>query len=459
MKKKTKPTNQERRLLDAAQGPHDHSMELCVIGCIMLDSSCFYQCQESGLTWAHFHNEDHRKIYRAIQSMAESRGSAKGIDVMTVGSELHRTIKRQEERIKLMQALSASSGATPTAANAIFYAREVVEFATRRLVVAEGQAIAHQAETVGIDSEEITAFGTRIAQLTNKDRLSRGSSFSDALVSEMRTIADEAEGKVDRSRQYVSTGLKAYDAVLDGGWMRGWPHMVGARPAMGKSSLITHALNNLRLSGGHGILVSLEMPREQIIRRQLEASSRVKLRRPELLSEMEEQRLTNAFSKLVNAKGDYWIRDSPRFDIMQLRAQIVEAIETWGSLDMVAIDYLQRVRIPGIKEQKDAWDLVIDQTAEIAKEFHIALVWLVQLNRDLEKRPDKAPIMSDFKGTGAIEEATYSLTGLWRPERYDPDTEHKGKAFLDVLKSKDSSPGTATVGWEGEFTRFYDLED
>ena len=232
--------------------------------------------------------------------------------------------------------------------------------------------------------------------------------------------------------------------------------VLAARPGMGKTSLALNIAEHVAVEAGLPVAVfSMEMPGAQLATRFLSSVGRIdqhKIRTGKLTDE-EWQRLTYALGKLHEAP--IFIDETPGLNPTDLRARCRRLHRQCGRLGLIVIDYLQLMTSLKESDNRSAELSEISRSVKsLAKELHVPIIALSQLNRSLEQRPNKRPVASDLRESGAIEQDADIIMFIYRDEIYNPDSPDKGMAELIISKHRNGSTGTIRMTFLGEFTRF-----
>jgi replicative DNA helicase len=266
---------------------------------------------------------------------------------------------------------------------------------------------------------------------------------------------DEWHANPDKIRG-LATGFADYDKIT-GGLRPGDLIVIAGRPSMGKSTLAVNmaeyaAINpNIRACVA---IFSMEMPSDQIITRMLASIGSVPLGslRSGRISDEDWVRITGATSQLSEAK--IFIDETPALTPTELRAR-ARRIKREHGLGLVVVDYLQLMQVPGTKENRATEIAEISRGLKVlAKELQVPVIALSQLNRSVEQREHKKPVMSDLRESGAIEQDADMILLIYRDEVYNKDTTRKGIAEIDVAKHRNGEIGTFLLTFQGQYTRF-----
>ena len=255
----------------------------------------------------------------------------------------------------------------------------------------------------------------------------------------------------------VATGYTDLDD-LTSGLQRSDLVIVAGRPSMGKTAFAINVAEHAAIKDGLPVAVfSMEMPGEQLAMRMMSSLGRIDQHkvRTGKLGDDDWPRLTSAVQMLSETK--MFIDDTPALTPGELRARCRRIAREHG-LGMVIVDYLQLMQVPGTKENRATEISEISRALKaMAKEMRVPVVALSQLNRSLEQRPNKRPVMSDLRESGAIEQDADVIVFIYRDEVYDEETDQKGIAEIIVAKQRNGPIGTVKLAFRGQFTRFENL--
>lgn len=298
----------------------------------------------------------------------------------------------------------------------------------------------------------------------------------DAAEAAQHIAVPRMQGETDASAETVSTGFSSIDRSLGGGYRLGQVYSIGGRPGTGKSSFAVGTAIRVAKKprrpdrpNRRGVAyVSIEMPQEQLAWRILAQLSGVEagLIRKNQLSYEDRQLVTDAID--VYSRLPIVVDDSSSQNPITMRASVRRMArrlkQRWpqDELGLVVIDHIHRVRVPGDKGEYEEVKAVSDACFRIARDFEVPVIALCQLNRRVESRPkdDRVPLMSDIRGAGAVEEDSFAVGMLHRPDVYTASSEHDGKAQLWWRKVReDGRLGPVDLMFQGETLRFVDDED
>jgi len=400
-----------------------------------------------------FYRADHRAIFQTILTLIEHD---KPPDAVTVSEQLER-----ESRLDAaggLEYLARLVEETPSAANVRAYARIVRDHAMLRQLIEIGGDIAASAH----DSE-----GRTVAELVDlaeqrvfeiADRGSSGPGFK-ALKAILPGAIDRLDvlSHSDADITGVSTGFAAMDEMT-AGLQRGELIVIAGRPSMGKTTLAVNIAENAAI--GHQVptaIFSMEMSAEQLTFRMIGSIGRVNqasLRRGKL-SDEDWSRIDSAVSMMSNAP--IFIDDSAGLSPTEVRAR-ARRLKREHGLGLIVIDYLQLMQVAGSVENRATEISEISRSLKaLAKELELPVIALSQLNRSVEQRVDKKPVMSDLRESGAIEQDADVIVFIYREEVYDKETARRGIADIIIGKQRNGPIGEFHLTFLGEFTKFENL--
>ncbi|MBV8784209.1 MAG: replicative DNA helicase [Gammaproteobacteria bacterium] len=439
-------------MLDAPTPPHSIEAEQALLGGLLLDPLAWDSVADA-VVEEDFYRPDHRLIFIAIGQLA---GDAKPCDVVTVSQQLERT--GQLEAAGGLAYLSSIARDTPTAANARSYADIVRERSLLRQLIRAGTDIAsavfkNDGETARelVDRAEQKVFEIAEGIFRKRD----GAVPVRALLPGVIDQIDEWHNNPDKLRG-LPTGFTDFDKIT-GGLRGGDLVIVAGRPSMGKTTLAVNMAEYAAVNPGTRASVaifSMEMPSEQVITRMLSSIGGVPLNnlRSGRISDEDWVRITSATSQLSEAK--IFIDETPALNPTELRAR-ARRVKREHGLDLVVVDYLQLMQVPGTQENRATEIAEISRGLKaLAKELQVPVIALSQLNRSVEQREHKRPVMSDLRESGSIEQDSDIILLIYREEVYDKNTTKKGVAEIDLAKHRNGEIGTFLLTFQGQFTRF-----
>ncbi|MFJ9633724.1 replicative DNA helicase [Streptomyces sp. NPDC101175] len=255
----------------------------------------------------------------------------------------------------------------------------------------------------------------------------------------------------------VPTGFIDLDALFCGGWAPGQLVVVGARPAMGKSTVALDFARAATIRYGIPTLFeSLEMGKDELADRTLSAEARIPLHHLKQGAATDDDMLRAARRASAIAAAPLWINDGALLSLPTLRARIRNLVRTQG-LRLVIVDYLQLMQAPRAENRQQAVAEISRNLKLIAKDFAVTVIVLCQLNRGPEQRTEKKPMVSDLRESGAIEQDADVVILLHREDAYEKESPRAGEADLIVGKHRGGPTATVTVAFQGHYSRFIDM--
>jgi replicative DNA helicase len=442
--------NRETSVTDAVRvPPHSVEAEQAVLGGLMLDNST-WDAVADRLTSDDFYRRDHQLIFAAI---AELAGRSEPCDAVTLAEFLERRSQGAETGGLVYLATLARD--TPSAANIRAYADIVRERAQLRGLIRVGGEITSSAfENDGRTvSELVDEAERRVFEIAEGSR--KGSGFI-ALRDELGSVIDRldmlhnSEGKLTG----VSTGFEKLDEMT-GGLQAGDLVVIAGRPSMGKTTFAINIAENAAFGAKVKVAVfSMEMSREQLAFRMISSLGSVdqsRLRRGPYQDE-DWARINSAIGQMRDAS--IFIDDAGALTPTEVRAR-ARRLKREHGLGLIVIDYLQLMQVAGTKENRATEISEISRSLKaLAKELSVPVIALSQLNRSVEQRVDKKPVMSDLRESGAIEQDADLIMMIYREEVYDPNSTRKGIADIIITKQRNGPVGEIQLTFVGKYTRF-----
>jgi len=433
--------------------PHSIEAEQSVLGGLLLDNQAWERVADI-LLEGNFYRDDHRRIYRHIGKLMEKNRPA---DMVTV----FESIEQSEDKDKTggLAYLGALAQNTPSAHNIRRYAEIVRERAIQRKLIEVGTGIADTA---------LNPMGKEVAQLLD-DAESRvfeiaeaGARGQQGLI-EIQPILAQVMERIDMLYHSdnpsditgIATGFHDLDQKTSG-LQEGDLIIVAGRPSMGKTALALNIAEHVAVNDRLPVAVfSMEMSATQLAMRMLGSIGRLdqmKLRTGKLTDE-DWGRLTDAVGKVHDAP--IHIDETPALNCLELRARARRMHRQYGRLGLVVVDYLQLMSSNSYGENRATEISEISRSLKaLAKDLKVPVVALSQLNRSLEARNDKRPVMSDLRESGAIEQDADLILFIYRDEVYNRESADKGKAEIIIGKQRNGPIGKVDLTFIGEYTRF-----
>lgn len=452
-RKSSSGVSQDPQLAGLKLPPHSLEAEQSLIGGLLLDNTAWDRVADLAGE-ADFYRDDHRRIYRHIARLVEM---GKPADVVTVFEALEKS--GEAEQAGGLAYLGEIASNTPSAANIRRYAEIVHERAILRKLVSVGDEIAASALTPSgkdakalLDEAEAKVF--EIAEAG-----ARHASGFVPIQPILGEVVDRIQELYDRDNPAditgVPTGFADLDAILSGLQVTDML-IVAGRPAMGKTTFALNIAEHVAIEQGLPVAIfSMEMPGTQLAMRFIASVGRLNQQHLKTgkLSDDDWQRLTYALGKLHEAK--IYVDETPAINPIDLRARSRRLARQYGKLGLIVIDYLQLMTSVREADNRAAELSEISRSVKsLAKELKVPIIALSQLNRSLEQRPNKRPVMSDLRESGAIEQDADIIMFIYRDEVYNPDSTDKGTAEIIVGKHRNGPIGTVRLTFIGESTRF-----
>lgn len=430
--------------------PHSIEAEQSVLGGLMLDNRAWDQIADR-MREADFYRHDHRLIYRVMAKLSEQ---SKPLDVLTV-SEALRELRELDNAGGEVYLFELANN-TPSVANIKAYADIVRERSVLRQLIATANDIAGHAfnpqgrsSTELLDAAERQVFaiseqGTRHGGPVNiTEYLAKTMERIDLLASSDDPITGIPTGYHDLDD--MTSGLQRSDLVI-----------IAGRPSMGKTTFAMNIAEHVVMKSKLPVLLfSMEMPGESIVMRLLSSLSRIdqlKIRTGKI-DEQDWPRVMSTVSMLSEAP--LFIDDTPALSPAELRARARRLAKEHGQIGMIVIDYLQLMQVPGTSENRTAEISEISRSLKsLAKELNVPVIALSQLNRGLEQRADKRPVMSDLRESGAIEQDADLIVFIYRDEVYNENSPDKGTAEIIIAKQRNGPIGKVRLTFLGQYTCF-----
>ena len=433
--------------------PNSTEAEQALISSMLSYSNSVQTAVELGLHAEDFYVEAHKRIYGVMMSMYEE---GKPIDPPSLLAKLN--------DLKMLNAVGGINfilelaDTSVSSANTKYYVELIQDKAYLRNLIITAQQIAQDGYDTSVSLDDVMDKAEK--QLLNVTRTRRTSEFKVA----RDVVKDVLENIQKMSTQHssvtgTSSGFRALDRMTNG-FQRGDLIILAARPSMGKTTFAMNLAESILFHTDLPVVVfSMEMPAESIVMRLLSswgAINQTHLRSGQM-NEDEWGKLSNAIAHL-HAKKLY-IDDSTALPPSEVRSRCRRiAKDNDGKLGMVMVDYLQLMKVPGLGDNRVGEISEISRSLKaLAREMNCPVVALSQLNRSLENRPNKRPIMSDLRESGAIEQDADLIMFIYRDEVYNENSDAKGTAEIIIGKQRNGPIGTVRLSFEGQFTRFGNL--
>ncbi len=438
--------------------PHSVEAEQAVLGGLLLDNHAWDKIADF-IGDSDFYRADHRLLYKHISGLIAASRPA---DVITVAETLERSGKLEEAGGLAYLASLAQN--TPSAVNIRRYAEIVRDRAVMRQLVSIGSEITESAlNPLGKSAEElINDAEARVFAISEQGARGR-QGFQD-----IRPLVAQVVERIDQLHANPSdiTGIPTGYVDLDrmtSGLQQGDLVIVAGRPSMGKTAFALNIAEHLCLVDRLPVAVfSMEMSGTQLVMRMIGSVAKVDQHkvRTGRIGDDEWPRLTDAWGRLNDVP--LFIDETPALNALELRARARRLHRQIGGpgLGLIVIDYLQLMSSTNQGENRATEISEISRSLKaLAKELSVPVIALSQLNRSLEQRPNKRPVMSDLRESGAIEQDADVIFFIYRDEVYNPDTPDKGTAEIIIGKQRNGPIGTVKLAFLGQYTRFDNLAD
>jgi replicative DNA helicase len=430
--------------------PQSIEAEQSVLGGLMLDNQRWDQIADK-VTAEDFYRKEHRLIFGAIAALCDEGHPA---DVITVSEWLEKNAAL--DGAGGLAYLGTLASNTPSAANIVAYAAIVRERAVMRSLIRVANNIANTAYSPeGRTAAELLDVAEKnIMDISEQGAGKRGGFLP------LKTLLTGAVDRIDKLFRSdspitgVSSGFSDLDTMTSG-LQPGDLVIVAGRPSMGKTSFAMNIAEHAAVSQKLPVAIfSMEMPGEQLAMRMMSSLGRINAHkvRTGKLDDDDWPRLTHAIGMLADAP--MFIDDTPAMTPLELRAR-ARRLKREHGLGMIVVDYLQLMQSPEAGENRATEISSITRSLKgLAKELSVPLIALSQLNRSLEQRPNKRPVMSDLRESGAIEQDADVIFFIYRDEVYNDDSQDKGTAEIIIGKQRNGPIGKVRLTFLGEYTRF-----
>jgi replicative DNA helicase len=428
--------------------PHDLQAEESLLGAMMLSPGAIADAA-GRVTATDFYKPAHGHVYDAVHTLY---ASGQPVDAVTVADELRRAglLDTIGGPAVLAQILSS----TPATTNAGRYARIVEEYALLRRLIGVAGEIAEIGYSVPEDVTKALDRAESLVYEVNERRVTDSTQRLAGLLSEQ---LDRFEHLYERGNAITGTptGFTDVDELL-AGLQPSSLVVVGARPAMGKTSLALGMAANAAMQADRPVLFfSLEMSNLELTQRLVCAEARIDSKKARVgnLTTDDWGKLTRAMGRLADAP--IWIDDNPNVSVMEIRAKARRLASQVGKLGMIVVDYLQLMTGRSRAENRQVEVAELSRGLKIlARELDTPVVALSQLSRNLEMRADKRPMLADLRESGSIEQDADVVMFIYREEVYAPSPDTAGRAEVIVSKHRSGPTGVAHLAYNPQYTRF-----
>ncbi len=443
--------SQRREALPHKVPPHSEEAERAVLGGLLLDGNAFDQVIDI-IDPEDFYLPKHQSLYRIMKQLIKQQMP---VDVLTVSAQL-KTDPNLEQVVGGELYLLELANQIYSAAHIASYAKIVQERALLRGLIHAGEHLIENAYAPSEDpiNERLDAAEQLVFAIAEKRHRGTGPIALDKpleqalqriqrLAANPGAVTGVATGYVDFDR--LVSGLQPADLII-----------LAGRPSMGKTAFAVNIAEHALIAEKKPVLLfSMEMPADAIATRLLSSLGRIDQHhlRTGQLRDSDWPRITSAMHLLKEAR--LFIDDTPALNPHEVRARARRLKRQHGDLAMIVVDYLQLMQVPGHRENRVAEISEISRSLKaLAKELSVPIVALSQLNRSLEQRTDKRPVMSDLRESGAIEQDADLIVFIYRDEVYHENSPDKGTAEVIVAKHRNGPIGKVRLSFLGQYTRF-----
>ena len=422
--------------------PHNLEAEESLLGAMMLSREAITAAVEAHIESGDFYKPAHGVVYDAALAL-HARGEP--IDPVTVAEELRRS--GHLEALGGSSALLRIQAATPASANSAHYAQIVSELAMLRRLIGTAGDIQEMAYTSDDDVDETL---DRAESLIFEVAERRAADTLKQLHPALEQTMVQLEALYDRDTSIIGspTGYHDLDEMLLG-LQHSTLSIVAARPGQGKTSFALGAALNCAITTRKPVLFfSMEMGHLELTKRLLAAEAQIDARKLSTgrLSEHEWPKLNQAVGRL--AEAPFFIDDNPHCTVMEMRAKARRTKARYGDLGLIVVDYLQLMATPRRSESRQVEVSELSRGLKIlARELDAPVMCLSQLNRQLEYRQDKRPMLADLRESGSIEQDADIVMFIYRDEYYNPESDQRGMAEIIVAKHRNGPTGSTRLAF------------
>ena len=431
--------------------PQNIEAEQAVLGAMLINEKIIPEILEI-IDDTYFYKEAHRQIFSVIVELFHDR---KNIDIVTVADVLKK--RKKLEEVGGVVYLTNLVDNVPVASNAVSYAKIVKEKGILRALINSSFQILSLCYEAKEDASSILDKSERLIFEISDRRIEGGYVHIKEIIKSSIELIDSLYQKKSHVTG-LPTGFKEFD-IKTSGLHPGDLIVIAGRPSMGKSAFVTCLAEYIGVECNIPVgFFSLEMSKEQLVQRFLCSYAKVDAHklRTGFLSPSDWPLLTSAAGKLSEAP--LFIDDTPAINIFELRAK-ARRMRSHHNIQLVIVDYLQLIRGSGRPESRQQEISEVSQALKaLAKELDVPVVAVSQLSREVEKREDHRPRLSDLRESGAIEQDADLVVLLYRDDYYDPDSEKKGIAEVNIAKQRNGPTGVIELGFVREYMKFVNLD-
>ncbi len=434
--------------------PHSSDAEMSVIGSMMLSPEAILTASEM-LTPESFYARQYGIFFRAI---LEIHNSGKPVDSVTILEKLKEMQAPPE--IRNARFIAELIESVPSSASIRSYARIVRDNAIKRELIRANEEIASECYKGASETTEILEQAEKkIFDIVQSGRHGEGLTPISKIVMDVLDNIQKAQ-KSGSAVTGVETGFSGIDRMT-AGLQRSDLILIAARPSMGKTALALNIAEFAAFRKNRPVMIfSLEMSKEQLVNRLIAMESYVDASKIRIGDIQEKEWKDVIGSAAIIGKSKLVIDDTPAISVAEMRSKCRKQMME-GGLDMVMVDYLQLMTAGNTRKDAGRQQEISDISRSLkalARELNVPVVALSQLSRAVEQRPDKRPMLSDLRESGAIEQDADVVMFIYRDDYYHPDTEEKNIAEILIAKQRNGSVGVRKLGWTPKYTKFMDID-
>lgn len=434
--------------------PHSIDAEMSVIGSMLLSSDAILAAMEM-LDPGCFHAPQYGIFFRAI---TEIYNSGKPVDSVTLLEKLKEMQAPQE--IRNAQFIADLIENVPSSASIRSYAAIVRDNAIKRQLIRANEEIAAECYQGAESTADILSHAEKkIFDIVQSQGTGEGLTPISRIVMDVLDNIQNAQ-KSGSAITGVETGFRELDRIT-AGFQKSDLILIAARPSMGKTALALNIAEHAAFRKDKSIMIfSLEMSKEQLVNRLIAMESYVDASKIRIGDIHEKEWKEVIGSASIIGRSKLVIDDTPSISVSEMRTKCRKQ-KMENGLDMVLVDYLQLMTSKDTRRDAGRQQEISDISRALkglARELNVPVVALSQLSRAVEQRPDKRPMLSDLRESGAIEQDADVVMFIYRDDYYHHDTEEKNIAEIIVAKQRNGAVGTRKLGWRPEYTKFMDVD-
>lgn len=421
--------------------------EQSLLGALMTDARCADRI-DANLTASSFYREDHARIFAAIQSL---RADGKPHDSLSVVDALERT--GEIGKCGGMAYLVELEASVVSTAGASRHAEMIAERALRRSALAASAEISQAASNPEKSAREVVDFAQSRVMALGEQSATRAAPVHarEAIKRHVQRLQARMDGT---EAPGIGSGLPDVDKRLNGGFRPGHLIILAARPGMGKTALALQIAVHCAINGITALVCSQEMPESELIDRAISLHGRIPL---ELMmsGQFDDDMWSRVtFASMALNDASLWLDEQSSLTLMDVRNKARRVKREQGSLGLIVVDYLQLMVGEGDNRNAEI-EKISRGLKHLAKEMGVPVIALSQLSRKCEERPNKRPMASDLRDSGAIEQDADLIMTLYRDEVYHAESPYHGLAELGIVKARSGKAGGfVPLAFRGEYTRF-----